>query len=69
MAFMGIAPFGSLLAGCLASRIGAPDTLAISGAAVILGSIFFAKKSPLILFAVRSHVPSGSSSASDQNDR
>jgi len=69
MAFMGIAPFGSLLAGGLASRIGAPDTLAISGAAVILGSVLFAKKSPLILSAVRSHVPSGSSCASDRNER
>ena len=32
MAFLGMAPFGSLLAGVLAARVGAPLTLAIGGA-------------------------------------
>jgi len=32
MAFMGVMPFGSLLAGGLASRLGAPTTLIVSGA-------------------------------------
>jgi MFS family permease len=44
MAFMGIAPFGSLMAGGMASRIGAPDTLIIGGVACILGAIAFASQ-------------------------
>jgi len=53
MAFMGMAPFGSLLGGILASRIGAPITLIIGGASCILGSFLFAKKLPLIREMVR----------------
>lgn len=48
MAFMGMAPFGSLLAGGLASLIGAPTTLLISGLSCILGSFFFANKLSLL---------------------
>jgi len=46
MAFMGTAPFGSLLAGALASRIGAPGTLMIGGAACIAAAILFFRKLP-----------------------
>jgi MFS family permease len=46
MAFVGTAPFGSLLAGALASSIGAPNTLIIGGVACILGAIAFARKLP-----------------------
>jgi MFS family permease len=46
MAFMGTVPFGSLLAGSLASKIGAPGTVIIGGVACILGSILFAIKLP-----------------------
>jgi MFS family permease len=53
MAFMGMAPFGSLLAGSLASKIGAPNTLIIGGVSCILGSFMFAKKLPLIREMVR----------------
>jgi MFS family permease len=48
MAFMGTAPFGSLLAGVLASHIGAPNTLIIGGASCIIGAIVFARKLPEI---------------------
>jgi MFS family permease len=41
MAFVGMAPFGSLLAGALAHAIGAPRTVIISGVACILGSVWF----------------------------
>ena len=44
MAFMGMAPFGSLLAGALASKIGAPHTLLIGGCICILGGLLFARK-------------------------
>ena len=38
MAFLGTAPFGSLLAGSLSARIGAPDTLAIGGVCCVAGA-------------------------------
>jgi len=44
MAFMGPAPFGSLLAGASAERFGAPMTLTIGGILCILGAIAFASK-------------------------
>ena len=53
MAFMGMAPFGSLAGGSLAARIGASYTLIIGGALCIFGSFMFAKKLPLIREMVR----------------
>jgi MFS family permease len=41
MAFVGMAPFGSLLAGTIAAHIGAPATLLISGACCVAGAIWF----------------------------
>jgi MFS family permease len=41
MAFVGMAPFGSLLAGALAHAIGAPHTVIVSGIACILGGVLF----------------------------
>jgi MFS family permease len=41
MAFVGMAPFGSLLAGALAHAIGAQRTVIVSGIACILGSLWF----------------------------
>jgi MFS family permease len=46
MAFIGVTPFGSLLAGSLAHRIGAANTLLINGAFCVLGSVLFAMKIP-----------------------
>ena len=48
MAFMGMAPLGSLAGGSLADLIGAPYTLAIGGASCLLGSFIFTKKLPTI---------------------
>jgi MFS family permease len=48
MAFMGMAPFGSLAGGSLAHIIGAPNTLIIGGASCIVGSLLFIKKLPSI---------------------
>jgi MFS family permease len=53
MSSMGMAPFGSLLAGFLASRIGAPNTLIISGLACIAGALFFYSRLPVIRKAIR----------------
>lgn len=44
MAFMGTVPFGSLLAGILASKIGAPQTLFIAGLCCAAGSLGFFKQ-------------------------
>jgi MFS family permease len=46
MAFIGVTPFGSLLAGSLAYRIGAANTLLMSGTFCVLGSVLFAIKIP-----------------------
>lgn len=48
MAFMGTAPFGSLMAGGLAKIIGAPYTLLIGGISCILGALVFTRKLPEI---------------------
>jgi MFS family permease len=53
MAFQGTAPFGSLIAGAVASRIGAPSTLAIGGALCVLGAATFARQLPKLRAAVR----------------
>ncbi|MGB9697317.1 MAG: MFS transporter [Ignavibacteria bacterium] len=44
MAFMGTAPFGSLLAGISSSFIGAPNTLIIGGVLCVGGGIIFFRK-------------------------
>jgi MFS family permease len=44
MAFMGMAPFGSLLAGVLANRIGAQNTLLMGGGVCIAGAALFATR-------------------------
>ena len=44
MMFMGMAPFGSLLAGAIANRVGAPLTVALGGVACIAGSLIFGSK-------------------------
>jgi len=46
MAFMGMAPFGSLLAGSLAHRIGAPETLLLGGLACVAGALVCARNIP-----------------------
>ena len=53
MAFMGMAPFGSLLAGTMADAIGAPVTVMVSGAVVLLGAAWFATQLPAVRSAVR----------------
>jgi MFS family permease len=46
MAFMGTAPFGSLLAGGLAARSGAPHTILLGGGVCILGGVAFSRQLP-----------------------
>ncbi|BDA69639.1 major facilitator transporter [Calothrix sp. PCC 7716] len=46
MSFLGMTPFGNLLGGALAERIGAPTTLVIDGIICIIASIILAKQLP-----------------------
>jgi MFS family permease len=48
MAFVGAVPFGSLIAGYLASRIGAVHTLIIGGTCCLVGSLLFFRKLPAL---------------------
>src|SRR6476469_1298857 len=53
MAFMGTAPFGSLLAGSVAERIGAPYSLLFGGIGCLLGAVWFARSLPALRRDVR----------------
>jgi MFS family permease len=53
IAFVGMAPFGSLIGGSIAHNIGAPLTLTICGISSIIGSVFFYKRLPQIRKLVR----------------
>ena len=53
MAFLGMAPFGNLLVGVLASHIGVPRTIMISGIACMLASLLFYQKLPLLREVIR----------------
>jgi MFS family permease len=48
MMFMGMAPFGALLAGALAQRIGAPITVMIGGTLCIVGAVAFWLRLPAL---------------------
>jgi MFS family permease len=53
MAIMGVTPFGSLLAGSLAHRFGAPHTLLVGGIGCILAAAWFASLLPRLRERVR----------------
>jgi MFS family permease len=48
MMFLGMTPMGSLLAGKIADRVGAPITVAIGGIVTLAGGLFFARKWPAL---------------------
>jgi MFS family permease len=48
LAFVGMSPFGSLLAGAMAHVFGAPCTVILSGSAVLLGAAWFATRLPAL---------------------
>jgi len=50
MAFMGTAPFGSLMAGSMASTIGVANTLLISGIICVIGSLIYGKNIQLNVY-------------------
>jgi MFS family permease len=53
MAFVGMAPFGSLLAGTLAHWMGAPHTVMVTGTFCVAGSIWFTLELPRIAAVIQ----------------
>lgn len=53
MMFMGMAPFGALLAGAAAHRFGAPASVAASGLLCIVAAIFYGRQLPAFRDAAR----------------
>jgi MFS family permease len=53
MAFVGMAPFGSLLAGALAHAVGAPVTLAITGGCCVAAAAWFTTQLPVLRKHIR----------------
>ena len=53
MAFVGMAPFGSLLAGGLAHLLGAPHTVMITGTCCVLGALWFTVELPAVRKVMR----------------
>jgi MFS family permease len=53
MAFVGMAPFGSLLAGALAHRFGAPHAVMITGACCVAASAWFTTQLPAVRAVMR----------------
>jgi MFS family permease len=53
MAFMGMAPFGGLLAGVMADAIGAPWTVILNGSAILLGAAWFMTRLPALRREIR----------------
>ena len=53
IAFIGTAPIGSLLAGIMASRVGASGTLIVCGSVCLVASAIFASKLPAIRGVIR----------------
>jgi MFS family permease len=68
MMFMGMAPLGSLLAGVLADRIGAPWTVAIGGVGAILGALRFLKKLPGLQLEARALIEAQGLSIGDSEE-
>ena len=53
MAFVGMAPFGSLLAGGLAHMLGAPMAIIVTGSCCIAGAAWFTTQLPAIRKVMR----------------
>jgi len=56
MVFMGGAPLGALAAGTLASRIGAPATVAAGGVACLAAALLFARRVPTLRAEARERI-------------
>jgi MFS family permease len=68
MMFLGVAPFGALLSGWSADRIGAPHTLAIGGVIAIFGAIAYARHLPKIRIEARQLLDAASVEAAQASE-
>jgi hypothetical protein len=50
---MGMAPFGSLLAGTMAHNFGAPRAVLMNGLVVLVGAAWFATRLPALRLQIR----------------
>ena len=67
MAFLGTAPIGSILAGALAARAGAPATILLGGVVCVVAGLVFASRLPGLRAFVRPiYVERGIAPASDE---
>src|SRR5467141_1843328 len=57
MAFMGMAPVGSLVAGSMATHLTAPQMVRIGGLCCLLGALVFARHLPALRAMVASQLP------------
>lgn len=48
MAFMGLAPFGSILGGAVAAHVGVPATFLVGGGVCVAGALIFATQIPVL---------------------
>jgi MFS family permease len=58
MMFMGMAPFGALLAGTLAHHLGTPTTVALGGGVCIIGAVVFSMRWPAFRHEARQMIVS-----------
>jgi MFS family permease len=70
MTFMGMAPFGSIIAGSVAEKLGAPLALALGGAACLAGSVLFLSRLPGLQLAASNPFgqPHQKQNATDHSD-
>jgi MFS family permease len=65
MVFMGMAPFGSLLAGLLGDVLGAPAVVGLGGAWSVIAGLSFARMLPIIRGEARQLIVAQQSSAGE----
>jgi len=69
MMLMGMGPFGALLAGALADRIGAPVTVALGAVACVGGAILFATRLPSLRGEARQLIQAQATARGDPSSR
>ena len=68
MMFMGMAPFGALLAGVLADHFGAPTTIGMGGSVCIVAAIAFGARLPILRHEARRIIVALQLAGGDPND-